>query len=127
MVTCLSTRDIAMFSCDLDSSDFKASTPEQVIETVMTKVNKLGKGIILMHDFQKHTAEALPRLLARLKAGGFKVVQMKAKAPVQTLAQYDAEVVKDAKLPTISARPVSSVVQTGGELGGGLGERNLPT
>src|ERR1700716_3198131 len=114
MVTYLGTRDVAMFSCDLDSFDFKASKPEKIVETVMTKVNKLGKGIILMHDFQKHTAEALPTLLARLKAGGFKVVQMKAKAPLQTLAQYDAEVVKDAKLPTISARPVSSVVQTVG-------------
>jgi peptidoglycan/xylan/chitin deacetylase (PgdA/CDA1 family) len=114
MVTYLGTRDIAMFSCDLDSFDFKASTPDKIVETVMTKVNKLGKGIILMHDFQKHTAEALPTLLGRLKAGGYKVVQMKAKAPVQTIAQYDAEVVKDAKLPTISARPVSSVVQTVG-------------
>ena len=114
MVTYLGTRDIAMFSCDLDSFDFKASKPEKIVETVMTKVNKLGKGIILMHDFQKHTAEALPTLLNRLKAGGYKVVQMKAKMPVQTIAEYDAEVVKDAKLPTISARPVSSVVQTVG-------------
>jgi peptidoglycan/xylan/chitin deacetylase (PgdA/CDA1 family) len=114
MVTYLGTRDVAMFSCDLDSFDFKASTPEKIVETVMTKVNKLGKGIILMHDFQKHTAEALPTLLSRLKAGGFKVVQMRAKMPVQTLAEYDAEVVKDAKLPTVSARPVSSVVQTVG-------------
>ena len=112
MVTYLGTRDIAMFSCDLDSFDFKASKPEKIVETVMTRVNKLGKGIILMHDFQKHTAEALPTLLGRLKAGGYRVVQMKAKAPLQTLPQYDAEVVKDAKLPTISARPVSSVVQT---------------
>jgi hypothetical protein len=37
---------------------------------------------------------------------------MKAKAPVQTQAEYDAEVVKDAKLPTVSARPVLSVAQT---------------
>jgi peptidoglycan/xylan/chitin deacetylase (PgdA/CDA1 family) len=112
MVAYLGTRDISMFSCDLDSFDFKASTPDKIVETVMTKVNKLGKGIILMHDFQKHTGEALPTLLSRLKAGGYKVVQMKAKAPVQTLAQYDAEVVKDAKLPTVSSRPVGSVVQT---------------
>jgi peptidoglycan/xylan/chitin deacetylase (PgdA/CDA1 family) len=112
MVTYLGTRDVAMFSTDLDSFDFKAANPEKIVETVMTKVGKLGKGIILMHDFQKHTAEALPSLLGRLKAGGYKVVQMKAKAPLQTLPQYDAEVVKDAKLPTISARPVSSVVQT---------------
>jgi hypothetical protein len=37
---------------------------------------------------------------------------MRAKEPVQTLAQYDDEVVKEAKLPTVSSRPVSSVVQT---------------
>ena len=44
-----------------------------------------------MHDFQKHTAEALPELLNRLKAGGYKVVAMRAKTPVETLPQYDEE------------------------------------
>jgi peptidoglycan/xylan/chitin deacetylase (PgdA/CDA1 family) len=112
IVTYLGTRNIAIFSCDLDSFDFKASKPQTVIDNVMKKVEKLGKGIILMHDFQKHTAEALPELLHKLKAGGFKVVKMIAKAPVQTIAQYDEEILKDAKLPTVSSRPVSSVVQT---------------
>jgi peptidoglycan/xylan/chitin deacetylase (PgdA/CDA1 family) len=112
MVTYLGTRNIAMFSCDLDSFDFKARNAQQVIDVTMKKLDKLGKGIILMHDFHKHTAEALPELLHRLKAGGYKVVQMKAKAPVQTIAQYDEEVLKDTKLPTVSSRPVSSVVQT---------------
>ena len=112
MVTYLGTRNVAIFSCDLDSFDFKASKAQTVIDTVMRKVDKLGKGIILMHDFQKHTAEALPELLKRLKAGGYKVVAMRAKAPVQTIAQYDEDVVKDLKLPTMSSRPVSSVVQT---------------
>ncbi len=112
MVTYLGSRNIAIFSCDLDSFDFKASKPQTVIDTVMRKVDKLGKGIILMHDFQKHTAEALPELLHRLKAGGFKVVKMIAKSPVQTLPQYDEEILKDSKLPTVSSRPVSSVVQT---------------
>src|ERR1700682_2994782 len=112
MVTYLGTRNIAMFSCDLDSFDFKASKPQQVIDVTMKKLDKLGKGIILMHDFHKHTAEALPDLLRKLKDGGYKVVQMKAKAPVQTIAQYDDDIVKDVKLPTVSSRPVSSVVQT---------------
>ena len=44
--------------------------------------------------------------------GGYKVVAMRAKAPAQTLAQYDEEIVKDLKLPTVNSRPVSSVVQT---------------
>jgi peptidoglycan/xylan/chitin deacetylase (PgdA/CDA1 family) len=112
MVTYLGTRNIGIFSCDLDSFDFKARNAQQVIDVTMKKLDKLGKGIILMHDFHKHTAEALPELLRKLKAGGYKVVQVKAKAPVQTLPQYDEEVLKDAKLPTVSSRPVSSVVQT---------------
>ena len=56
--------------------------------------------------------EALPTLLRRLKTGGYKVVVMKAKAPVQTIASYDEGIAKDAKLPTVSIRPVNSVVQT---------------
>ncbi len=112
LVTYLGERNIAMFSCDVDSFDFKTRKAEQVTENVMKKLDRLGKGIILMHDFQKHTAQALPTLLRRLKQGGYKVVQMKAKAPVTTLAQYDEALMKDAKLPTVSTRPVSSVVQT---------------
>jgi peptidoglycan/xylan/chitin deacetylase (PgdA/CDA1 family) len=108
----LNTRNIAMFSCDVDSYDFKSSGPDQIIQTVMTKLDKQGKGIILMHDLQKHTAQALPTLLRRLKAGGYKVVQVKAKEQLETLPEYDALLVKDLKVPAVSARPLSSVVQT---------------
>jgi peptidoglycan/xylan/chitin deacetylase (PgdA/CDA1 family) len=111
-VTYLGTRNVAMFSTDLDSFDFRSNNSEQIINTVMTKVDKLGKGIILMHDFQKLTGEALPTLLKRLKAGGYKVVHMKAKTPFDTLPEYDAMMVKDSKLPTVSSRPVGAVVQT---------------
>ena len=112
MVTYLGERNIAIFSCDLDSFDFKARSAQQIIDTVMRKLEKNGKGIILMHDFHKHTAEALPELLKRLKAGGYKVVAMRAKAPVQTIPGYDEALLKETKLPTVSSRPVSSVVQT---------------
>ncbi len=108
----LGSRNIAMFSCDIDSFDYKSKDAAQIINTVMTKLDKQGKGIILMHDLQKHTAEALPTLLRRLKAGGYKVVQMKAKTPLATLPEYDEQLVKDMKLPVASSRPVSSVVQT---------------
>jgi peptidoglycan/xylan/chitin deacetylase (PgdA/CDA1 family) len=108
----LGSRNIAMLSCDLDSFDFRAKNADQIVTTVMTKLDKQGKGIILMHDFQKHTAEAMPTLLQRLKAGGYKVVLMKAKAPMQTLPEYDEALVKDMKLPVASTRPVGNVVQT---------------
>ena len=79
----------------------------------MKKLDKLGKGIILMHDFHKHTAEALPELAAqaegrRLQGGRDATPRRRCKRS----PQYDEELLKDAKLPTVSSRPVSSVVQT---------------
>jgi peptidoglycan/xylan/chitin deacetylase (PgdA/CDA1 family) len=111
-MTYLGIRNVATFSCDLDSFDFKSKDATQIINSVMTKLEKQGKGIILMHDFQKHTAEALPTLLSRLKAGGYKVVQLKAKAQLATLPEYDEMVVKEMKLPVAGTRPLGSVVQT---------------
>ncbi|MEY9125446.1 polysaccharide deacetylase family protein [Bradyrhizobium yuanmingense] len=115
MVSYFGTRNVAMFSTEIDSFDFrKGATPEKIVETVMTRLDKLGKGIILMHDFQKNTGLALPTLLARLKAGGYKVVQMKAKTSLQTLPEYDEALMKDMKVPTAgtNTRPIASVVQT---------------
>jgi peptidoglycan/xylan/chitin deacetylase (PgdA/CDA1 family) len=112
LVTYLGERNIGMFSTDLDSFDFKARKPEQVINTIMAKLKKFGKGIVLMHDFQHVTAEAVPELLSKLKAEGYKIVHMRAKDPVKTIAQYDELVKKDQKLPTVSQRPTASVVRT---------------
>ena len=78
----------------------------------MKKLDKLGKGIILMHDFHKHTAEALPELLRKLKAGGYKVVAMRAKDPVQTLAQYDDAVAQGRQT---SDRQLPSCLQRGAD------------
>ncbi|HYD15702.1 MAG TPA: polysaccharide deacetylase family protein [Hyphomicrobium sp.] len=110
----LASRNIAMFSTDVDSFDFKRQSAEQLVEATMKRLEKKGKGIILMHDIQPHTAKAMVGLLAALKAGGYKVVQMKAKDELKTLAEYDAMIEKDVKgLPAPgSERPLSSVVKT---------------
>ena len=108
----LATRNIAIFSHDLDSFDFKMRKPEDVVKSVMTKLEKKGKGIILMHDFQQATAKAAGDLLSELKAKGYKVVHMKAKAPVQTIAQYDEAAKSEIRGASLSDRPTASVVRT---------------
>lgn len=110
----LGKRNIAMFSTDIDSFDFKIQTPESIVKTVMTKLAKNGKGIILMHDIHKTTAKAVPLLLAALKEGGYKVVHITPSKMVTTVAEYDAAIEKDAKgLPQVGReRPVSSFVKT---------------
>jgi peptidoglycan/xylan/chitin deacetylase (PgdA/CDA1 family) len=110
MVTYLGQRNIAIFSCDVDSFDFKYHDPKKVMNLIFKGLEKKGKGIILMHDFHKETAALLPEILKKLKTDGYKVVAMRAKAPVQSLPQYDELLLKESKLPTMSQRPVSSVV-----------------
>jgi peptidoglycan-N-acetylglucosamine deacetylase len=112
MITYLGERNIAMFSTDLDSFDFKIKNAEQIITSVMGKLKKDGKGIVLMHDFQHATAQALPELLNQLKANGYKVVHLTAKAPVETLPEYDAMMLQEIKGATANARPTASVVRT---------------
>ena len=113
LITYLGTRNIATFSTDIDSFDFKIHKPDDVIKSVMTKLQKNGKGIVLMHDFQKGTGEALPQLLAQLKANGYKLVHMVPAGSVTTLAKYDDMVkAQDKFSSTNNTRPESSVVKT---------------
>src|SRR3974390_168476 len=112
LIDYLGKRNIAIFSADLDSFDFKMRKPEQVRQSVMAKLKKNGKGIVLMHDFQHATAEASMDLLNDLTAGGYKVVFMKPKFAVTTRPQYDEMIVKKMKASGGDSRPLSSVVRT---------------
>jgi peptidoglycan/xylan/chitin deacetylase (PgdA/CDA1 family) len=115
MLAYVAERNIAVFSCDVDSFDFKTKKPEDMVKRVMARLQKTGKGIILMHDFQAVTGKAMPMLLDALKAGGYRVVHIKAKDPLATLPEYDAEVARDLQGPVSAGnagRPASSVVRT---------------
>jgi peptidoglycan/xylan/chitin deacetylase (PgdA/CDA1 family) len=107
----LGERNITAFSIDVDSEDFRIHKPEALVVSVMAKLKKTGKGIVLMHDLHKSTAGALPELLAQLKAGGYKVVHIRAKDTLATLPNYDAAIIAEKSVKTSSARPISSVVQ----------------
>ncbi len=71
---CRGSATSAIFSTDIDFFDFKTRKTEQIIKNVMEKLEKNGKGIVLMHDFQTVTAHAVPALLAQLKEKGYKIV-----------------------------------------------------
>lgn len=110
----LGDRNIAIFSTDIDSRDYVPQSPERLVKAIMGKLEKQGKGIILMHDIQKTTAKAMPSLLKELKANGYKLVHLTAKDQATTLGEYDQMVEKDVKgLPSAgSERPTASVVKT---------------
>jgi hypothetical protein len=114
MVKYVGERNLAIWSTDVDSFDFKLKGSAQLVPSVMKRLEKNGgKGIVLMHDFQKNTAQAIGDLLKALKAGGYKVVDVRSAATVKSLPEYDALVAAQVKSPvSANARPTSSVVKT---------------
>jgi len=83
-------RGVAIFSIDIDSKDFRTRDPATVHHRVIADLARARKGIILFHDIQPSTARALPGLLAELKARGYRVVHLRPKAAIETVAEYDA-------------------------------------
>jgi peptidoglycan/xylan/chitin deacetylase (PgdA/CDA1 family) len=90
----MKSRNIAQFAVDIDSQDWRVRSSKPVVARVMAGLKARGRGIILMHDIHKWSADAVPTLLARLKAGGYKVVQLKAKTPVELIADVSPPVKK---------------------------------
>jgi len=108
----VATRNIAVFSHDLDSFDFKKGSPQDVIKSVLDKLARKGKGIILLHDLHQNTAEAMPQLLSELRDQGFKIVHMRPKAPLTTVGEWDEAAKAEFKGSGAFARPTSSVART---------------
>ncbi|MDR3485262.1 MAG: polysaccharide deacetylase family protein [Bradyrhizobium sp.] len=69
----LATRGIMIWSADVIPDDWKQISPDQVIERSLEGLKHKGRGILLLHDIHERTAEALPRLLSKLKLDGFHI------------------------------------------------------
>jgi peptidoglycan-N-acetylglucosamine deacetylase len=69
-------RGMMVWSIDVDSKDWTLITEEKLVESTVAALEKMGKGILLLHDIQPVTARALPALLAELKRRNFKIVHV---------------------------------------------------
>ncbi len=65
------------FSATVMSQDWKKSSGAAMVERVMSRLKRHGRGVILLHDIQHKTANALPQLLRRLKRDGYKIVHIR--------------------------------------------------
>ncbi len=73
----LAARHLVIFSTDTEEDDWHHHiTVKQIITAAVTRLEKLGKGIILLHDIHPWTADALPEILKQLKEKGFHIVQV---------------------------------------------------
>ncbi len=83
----LGQRNIAVFGSDMWGSDWTPMGPEQQLSLLMRRLNKAGKGIILLHDVVGQTAAMFPAFMQALCAGGYKVVGLKTGPFAPALAE----------------------------------------
>ena len=110
----LKERNIAIFSIDVDSKDFRTRNPESVHRKVMSDLARQRKGILLFHDIQPSTARALPALLTDLKAKGYRIVHMVPKADATTTPEFDAvaQAELDRRRAVVAGQPLAKRAMT---------------
>ncbi|HZL31342.1 MAG TPA: polysaccharide deacetylase family protein [Pseudolabrys sp.] len=72
----LQDRGIVVFGADVWASDWNPMTPAQELETLLGRIEKARRGIVLLHDTKAQTANMLPALLRALKKRGYHIVHV---------------------------------------------------
>jgi peptidoglycan/xylan/chitin deacetylase (PgdA/CDA1 family) len=108
----LAERSLVVFSADVVADDwFRHITPAQIVQRAMSRLEKHGGGILLLHDIHPWTAAALPELLKQLKENGFHIVQVVPAAPGTPAAPLVAGTPK--LLTLASAAPEPGLIDEG--------------
>jgi len=72
----LSERGLVVFGADVWASDWVPMTPAQELHLVLSRIEQVGRGIVLFHDTKAQTAHMVPAFLRELKRRGFSVVHV---------------------------------------------------
>ena len=72
----LVSRDFAVFGADLWASDWYPMAPQAQLDLLMTRVERAGRGIVLLHDTRGQTVAMLPGFLRALKERGYTIVHL---------------------------------------------------
>jgi peptidoglycan/xylan/chitin deacetylase (PgdA/CDA1 family) len=72
----LKEQGVAVFGTDIWAEDWVPMSPQAQLRFVLTRLERAGRGIILLHDIHPQTVAMLPDFLRALKAGGYKVVHL---------------------------------------------------
>jgi peptidoglycan-N-acetylglucosamine deacetylase len=76
MLEAAAARNMPVFGTDLWASDWNPMTSERELNLLMSRLRKAGRGMILLHDIHKQTADMIPALLRTLRAEGFRLVHL---------------------------------------------------
>lgn len=69
-------RGLMLWSADFPADDWRRISAGEIVNRAIRRIEAKGRGILLLHDIQPATAEALPALLRELKARGYRIVHV---------------------------------------------------
>jgi peptidoglycan-N-acetylglucosamine deacetylase len=72
----LQDRGIVVFGADVWASDWLPMAPDQELHLLMSRIETVGRGIVLLHDTKAQTARTLPAFLRALKRRGYRIVHV---------------------------------------------------
>jgi peptidoglycan-N-acetylglucosamine deacetylase len=79
----LASQGIQIWSADFLADDWRHISSSRVYDLAIKRLEEKGRGILLLHDIQARTVAALPRILAELKARGYRIVHVVPATPEQ--------------------------------------------
>ena len=85
LLDALQQRGIVVFGADVWASDWNPMAPEQELQLILGRIDKIGRGIVLLHDTKAETARMLPAFLRALKRRGYHIVQIVPASRAQIL------------------------------------------
>jgi peptidoglycan/xylan/chitin deacetylase (PgdA/CDA1 family) len=72
----LKEKGVAVFSTDIWAEDWRPMSPQAQLRYLLNRLERAGRGIILLHDIHPQTVAMLPDFLRALKERGYKVVHI---------------------------------------------------
>jgi peptidoglycan-N-acetylglucosamine deacetylase len=72
----LAEKGIQVWSADFLADDWRHISSQRVYDLAISRLEAMGKGILLLHDIQPRTVAALPRILETMKARGYRIVHV---------------------------------------------------
>ena len=76
LVADLNAKGYTVFGSDVWASDWKAMTPKAELDLILSRLEKIGHGIVLFHDSKAQTAQMLGDFLRELKKRGYRLVHL---------------------------------------------------
>ncbi len=72
----VNARGLVVFGADVWASDWVPMTPDQELRLILSRIDHVGRGIVLFHDTKAQTAQMLPAFLRELKRRGYRIVHV---------------------------------------------------